>query len=829
MVDLRRKFLDYFASKNHTIEPSAPLVPEDPTLLFNSAGMVPFKDYFLGTATGLSRAASCQLCLRTTDIERVGSTKRHLTFFEMLGNFSFGDYFKNEAIEWAWEFLTQEAGISEKNLWASVYKDDHEAKEIWRRYLPESKIIPLGDDSNFWTMGPTGPCGPCAEIYWDFGADQGCPSPCLPGCDNCERYLEIWNLVFTQFDRQTDGKLKPLARKNIDTGMGLERIVSIVENRDTLSTSLFEPLGSATEDLLKIRRQDHVRAVRILADHARSSWFLLAHGIFPSNVGRGYVLRRLIRRAAKEARMLGSRGPFLSLLGDAVREVFKNDYPNICERFAAVRSILADEEARFEQTLETGLDFLKEEISQIKTSGRRIFSGRSAFRLYDTYGFPVEMIDEVLRQEKFSLDTGAFDAEREKAREISRQSWRGSGDQKTVNYSDISRRLKISPSVFTGYENLESRAKVVAIVDREGIPVVSAKTGEDVDIILDQTPFYAQGGGQQGDSGRLIWPSGEAAVIDTISPQEGLIVHKSKILFGTIGQDEDVGARVDQQRRRQTSRHHSATHLTHWALRKILGTQVAQAGSQVTSDKLRLDFTYPSSIKGKILNDVEGLVQEAIASNISRERRVLSLAEARSQGAMTLFNEKYGEKVYVVRFGEAYEACGGTHVENTAEINGFKIIKESSVAAGVRRVEAVAGVAYLKWQEGQSSQGAVAAGKRVAPQMTAGEVAWQVKEGVTSRKIPYRLKTCVGATIDILRGVVDRERREFKGIILAVSRQNGKSSFVLGIHPALIAHGFSALALAQELTKKHGGGCGGRPDFCQGALETPISEDIDWL
>ncbi|MEK6544825.1 MAG: alanine--tRNA ligase, partial [Elusimicrobiota bacterium] len=795
--EIRRLYLDFFKQKGHDVRPSAPLVPQDPTLLFNSAGMVPFKNYFLGKATDLTRAASCQLCLRTTDIERVGTTTRHLTFFEMLGNFSFGDYFKAEAILWAWEFLTRKdfLNLPKERLSVTIFKDDDEAMTLWNTTAPGTAVVRLGDDTNFWTMGPTGPCGPCSEIYWDRGVALGCgKATCAAGCDDCERYVEIWNLVFTGFDKQEDGSLRPLAKKNIDTGMGLERLTTVVEGQDSFSTTLFLSLLQATQDILSKPYQGNEKAMRIIADHCRASWFLLAEGLLPGNEGRSYILRRLIRRAARQAKLLDYHGPVLAKLAPAVKDIFASAYPEHCEKFDSVKIVLEEEEKNFERTLASGCDVLDQAIHKAKALGKTTITGAAAFELYDTYGFPVEMTNERLAEEGMGMpDMREFEVQRLRAKEVSKQSWKGSKMKMAVDYAGIKSKLGLMDVKFLGYDRLEAQTTVIAMLDLEGHPVKEAKAGSSVEVVLSETPFYPESGGQVGDKGTLSWPDGVAQVEDVQKPMNGLIVHMVIITSGTLAVASDVRAQVAKSVRFQTAKHHTATHLLHWALRKLLGTQVTQAGSRVADDKLRFDFTHPSTLKGKALDDIESLVQEQIAKDFKRERKLIGIDEAKKSGAVMLFNEKYGDKLFVVRFGESLEACGGTHVLSTGELGRFKIVKESSVAAGVRRIEAAAGGAIDSFEAAKTQSAPMTKKEPVAVQDI---VEGGYLEATTPKGIPYRLRMLETAPIQHLRMAADKDRQGFQGLVFEGVKANGKLGFVIA--------GPRAQETAKALTAKFG-------------------------
>ncbi|MBI4668118.1 MAG: alanine--tRNA ligase [Elusimicrobia bacterium] len=845
-LDIRNKFLSFFEQNGHKPFPSAPLVPQDPTLLFTSAGMVPFKNRFLGIEKGVPRATSVQLCMRTSDIDRVGFTKRHLTFFEMLGNFSFGDYFKEGAIDYAWKFLTEELNLPKNRLWVTVYAEDDEAERLWRRHNP-TKLLRLGKDSNFWAMGPTGPCGPCSEIHWDFGEESGCGPDCNPGHDNCERFLEIWNLVFMQFDRQTDSQLVPLTKPCVDTGMGMERLACVMQGKNSVfETDLFlnEAMGSGLHlSLAEQVTNEDLTPLRIITDHLRASVFLVSQGIVPSNEGRGYILRRLIRRAMRHGK---TKQPFLGALAadfanlpafQAYQESFKN--------LSGIQNIIKTEEEKFLETLERGKEFIDELSRQAIQTNKRLLAGDQVFRLYETYGYPLELVTEIAKEQNLKVDLEGFERAKENAKEIARKGWKGSGAESVGPYVKLKQDLNLPDVTFTGYETLTSEAKVLALitnfsndpltlprVSRTGLPAglpspsrveglnkgETAVAGQEVGIILSATPFYAESGGQVGDTGKITSPNAAAEVSATIKPIEGLILHKAKISKGTLTVGDEVAAEVDQTARAAIARHHSTAHLLHWALRKLVGNHIVQAGSYVGSDKFRLDFTHNSSLKGKALEDIEKLVNEAIKADAKRDRKEMPLEEAREAGAMTLFNEKYGEKVFVVRFGESIEACGGTHVLSTGEIGRFKILKESSVAAGVRRIEGICGEALALWEKKEAERRRGGKAERQKPKETVVLGKAQTLEGKTTNSVAYKIQVFDSGDLNALRPLCDQERKTFAGIVIQAAVLNEKMSFVLGLHTDLTDKGLDGAAIAKSLSQKLGGSAGGRKDFAQGGF-----------
>lgn len=685
--EIRQKFIEFFKERGHEVVPSSPLIPkDDPTLLFTNAGMVQFKKIFLGEEVRpYKRAVSCQKCMRAggkhNDLENVGYTARHHTFFEMLGNFSFGDYFKEEAIAYAWEFVTQELSLPKDRLYATVFKEDEEAVRLWKKIagFSEERIIRLGEKDNFWMMGDTGPCGPCSEIIYDQGEAFSCGRPdCKPGCD-CDRFLEIWNLVFMQYERFPDSTLKPLPKPSIDTGMGLERITAVVQevpsNYDTdLFADLMKVLSDLTGRTFKENKDTEV-AFRVIADHVRASVFLISEGIMPSNEGRGYVLRRIIRRAERFGKILGLKEPFLYKLVDPVVIKYGDTYPEVREEKGVAEKVLKIEEERFLETLNFGLEILEREVASLKSRNERFIPGELLFKLYDTYGFPYDLVRDYVLTLGFELDLAGFEALREKAREESRKSWRGALERIPEEIKKLVQEGV--QTLFVGYDETKTKGKIVALAGDY--------------LITDITPFYPEGGGQVADKGFIIGKEGKAVVIDVQKVGE-VIYHKIKVLSGNFEMGEEVELEVDRERRANTARHHTATHLLHAALRRVLGSHVRQAGSLVEPERFRFDFTHFQALTEEELNEVEKLVNTWILENYPVEIKWVRREEAEALGALAFFEEKYGEIVRVVKINEiSCELCGGTHVSSTGQIGLFKILSESSVASGVRRIEAVAG------------------------------------------------------------------------------------------------------------------------------------------
>jgi alanyl-tRNA synthetase len=844
---LRQGFLDFYAKRGHTARPSAPLIPQgDASLMFNSAGMVPFKPYFLGLKKDLKRATTCQKCFRTTDIDRVGMTLRHLTFFEMLGNFSFGDYFKPDAIAWAWELLTQEFGFDAKLLYPTVYTDDAEAEALWKKLPIKNSVTRLGDESNFWSSGPTGPCGPCSEIYVDRGAHLGCgKSTCAVGCD-CDRYTEIWNLVFMQYDRQADGSLKPLPSKNIDTGAGLERVTFAIQGKNSpFETDLFMPIIDRARGILGVdpsRDETAARAYRVIADHSRAATMLMSEGIIPSNVDRGYVLRRLIRRALRYGQLLGVDGPFLHELVPATVEIFQHGYPELKDAQAQVQSTLKVEEEKFLETLQRG----EAELNKLISGGG--LNGEKAFWLYETFGFPFELTQEIVQQKGLQLDMDGFEKAKEKASETARASWKGSGEKQLSAVV-----AGASKTEFVGYTSLEATAAVV-------------KSAPGL-VVLDKTPFYAEGGGQVGDAGVIVWQDGkrEDEIADT-QKQNDIFVHilaDSKLV---IPAGEKVSVRVDAARRKRIRPHHTATHLMNEALKRVLGAHIRQAGSYVGPDKLRFDFTHPKPLSQEELARIEKLVNDEIKAAEPVTPQEFPVARVKELGATTLLGEDYGSHPRFLLIGKggwkqpmerfSLELCGGTHVDNTAEIGAFKIVKESSVSAGVRRIEALAGDAVSEFaakraadeakkkaQERSQREELVRELSQLDPSAKPGADMNALKLQISNakqkklaaaaeagRKIVEvkGVKVCAqrfeGADAKQLRPLSDKIKGELgSGLVFLASSGGGKLSFVLAATPDLASKGVDAARIAKQFAGANGGSAGGRADFAQGGVA-----DTDW-
>ncbi|WP_243372078.1 alanine--tRNA ligase [Geotalea sp. SG265] len=716
--EIREKFFKFFEERGHAVVESSNLIPRnDPTLLFTNAGMNQFKDLFLGLEKrDYVRACSSQKCVRAggkhNDLENVGRTARHHTFFEMLGNFSFGDYFKKEAIAFAWEFLTKELKLDKDRLYVTVYKDDDEAAEIWHRQegVPVERIYRFGEKDNFWSMGDTGPCGPCTEIFWDNGPGTGCGSPtCEVGCD-CDRYMEIWNNVFMQFNRDASGTLTPLPKPSVDTGMGLERISAVMQGvTSNYDTDLLQGIIRHVEKLSgKHYRQDEKDDVsmRVIADHSRAITFLICDGVLPSNEGRGYVLRRIMRRAARHAKMLGFAEPVLYRIVDAVNGMMGGAYPELLEREEYVKKVIHAEEERFIETLDRGLSILNEEVALLKKLAGTVLPGEVVFRLYDTFGFPVDLTADIVANEGLTIDEDGFALCMEKQRLQARENWKGSGEE---GLAEIYKSLhgRGIRSSFVGYHEQTAYSPITAIV-REGREVAEATAGEEVEVIVDTTPFYGASGGQAGDTGTISTGNAHLKVIGASKPFADLTVHRALVEKGAVKVGDAADLRVLTSERNATARNHTATHLLQSALRRVVGDHVKQAGSLVTADRLRFDFTHFSAMTAEELRRVENVVNGFIMDNTEVTSVEMAAAEAMQSGATALFGEKYGERVRVVSVGEvSSELCGGTHVRAAGDIGLFKIVGEAGIAAGVRRIEAVTGsgaVEYVQQLEDEQKQ-----------------------------------------------------------------------------------------------------------------------------
>ena len=846
--ELRQKYLQFFAGKEHLILPSYPLIPDnDPSLLLIGAGMAPFKPFFTGKMKPPQlRIATSQRCIRTGDIENVGRTARHHTFFEMLGNFSFGDYFKKEAIAWAWEFVTKELGLAPDKLWITIYTDDDEAFEIWNKDigLPPERIIRMED--NFWEIG-TGPCGPCSELYVDLGEERGCGKPdCAVGC-NCDRYLEIWNLVFTQFDRDEAGNYTPLAKKNIDTGAGLERIASVLQNKKSnFETDLLFPI---IEHAMKVAGVEYGQAVRtdislkVIADHARSVTVMISDGILPSNEGRGYVMRRLLRRAVRHGRLLGIEKPFLVDIVDVVAEIFRQPYPDIGEKRDYIKKVIQLEEARFGETLAQGTELLTQHIETVKAAGGEILDGAITFKLYDTFGFPWELTAEILEEHGLKLDKAGFDQAMTEQRERARAA-RHEADV-AVSIPDLSGLASQKLTV-----DYSATAATVVCMFREGRIVEETRDGEEVAVILDVTSFYAEGGGQVGDNGVLTGPLGKLEVVTTRKLPDGTVYHLGTVTEGFLKQGDKVQLELGQERKAAITRNHTATHLLHAALRETLGSHVNQAGSYVGPDRLRFDFSHFAAMSPQELATVEQAVNRSILINASIGVLETSQEMAKQMGAMALFGEKYGEKVRVVVVGDiSKELCGGTHVAATGEIGLFKIVAESSIGSGLRRIEAVTGLAALDYANQREAMLEAAAqllktrpeelvsrleqalnhSKELEKELAAvqlqqakGVVQGLLQQVAEIKSVPMVAAAVEASDMDTLRSMADMVRDSLKtGVVVLGAVVGDKVNFVAMAGKEAVGRGAHAGNIVKEVSAAAGGGGGGRPEMAQAGGKNP--------
>ena len=857
--ELRRMFLDFFESKGHLVMKSFSLVPHnDNSLLLINSGMAPLKPYFTGQEIPpRRRVATCQKCIRTGDIENIGKTARHGTFFEMLGNFSFGDYFKTEAIHWSWEFLTEVVGLDPDRLYPSVYLDDDEAFDIWNKEvgIPAERIFRFGKEDNFWEHG-SGPCGPCSEIYYDRGEKFGCGKPgCTVGCD-CDRYIEVWNNVFSQFDNDGHGNYSELKQKNIDTGMGLERLAVVVQGVDSLFTVDTNKalLDRVCQLAGKEYQKDHETDVslRIVTDHIKSCTFMISDGIMPSNEGRGYVLRRLLRRAARHGRKLGIEGKFLADLSTTVIELSKDGYPELEEKQAMILKVLSEEEDKFNKTIDQGLSILGDMEAEMQTAGEKSLSGANAFKLYDTYGFPLDLTKEILEERGYTVDEDGFAAAMKEQKEKARKA------RKTTNYmgADVTVYQSIDAAVtseFVGYDQLEASSTISVLTTEDEI-VEALTDGQRGTIIADQTPFYGTMGGQQGDVGTISSPNGEFKVEETIHLQGSKIGHVGVMTKGMLRVGEKVNLKVCAENRQLTCKNHSATHLLQKALRMVLGDHVEQAGSYVDAGRLRFDFTHFSAMTPEEIKKTEELVNREIQASLPVVTEVMSLDEAKKTGAMALFGEKYGEKVRVVKMGDfSVELCGGTHVSNTSSIASFKILSETGIAAGVRRIEALTSQGLIRHYEEVEEQlhQAAKTAKTTPAALNAkieslleeirslsseneklknklaneslGDVASQVKE-IEGLKV---LATKVdGVDMNGLRNLGDQMKNQLgECVVVMASVQDGKVNLMATATDGAQKRGAHAGNLIKAIAGLVGGGGGGRPGMAQAGGKNPAGID----
>ena len=864
--EIRRRYLEFFHRHQHEIVESGPIIPpNDPTLLFTNAGMVQFKKLFLGEEKrAYSRATTCQKCLRVSgkhnDLENVGRTARHHTFFEMLGNFSFGDYFKREAITWAWEFVNGELELPKEKLWVTVFRDDDEAAAIWAEVanLPADRIVRMGEKDNFWTMGDSGPCGPCSEIYVDQGEDMSCGPDCGIGKCDCDRFLEIWNLVFTQFDQSADGTRVALANPNIDTGMGLERMAAVAQGkRSNFDCDLFQEIIQYAASLANVSysfsapdTNDVDTALRVIADHSRSAAFLVAGGVLPSNEGRGYVLRRLIRRALRFATLMGVNEPFMHKVARKVTEVMGDAYPELIEHADFIARAVHEEEQRFSLTLAKGLELLDEELAALKAAGKTQIPGEFCFKLYDTYGFPLDIVTDVAEKRGFTADAAGFEKHMTEQRKRAREHQKKGGLLGQADGANVFKPLLDAgvSSTFVGYERLTEKSPITLLLNGAGEQVNDLGEGDTGYAITATTPFYGEGGGQAGDMGTLASLSGEAKVLTTHKPAPTLLVHEIEVTRGELHKGGEATLTVDADQRKSTARNHTCTHLLHAALRRALGTHVKQEGSLVDPHRLRFDFSHIAALTPEELAAVERDVNRAIMADLPVTAKEMPVAEAMASGAMALFGDKYGDIVRVLTVSgaekgepESVELCGGTHLERTGEAGAFMIVSESGVASGTRRIEAVTGwntyaqaveqraelaalAGQLKARPGQLAERVAAlqsdvkklrkaSEKAAAAPVTGADLAASAQEVNGVRLLAAKLDN---VPVKALREIMDdvRSRLSENAVACLATAEDGKVGLLLYVSKDL--HGkFTAPALIKDVAAPCGGSGGGRPDMAQ--------------
>ena len=862
--EVRKVFLEYFEKHHHQIVKSSSLVPQDdPTLLFTNAGMVQFKRVFLGEEKrNYVRATTSQKCVRAggkhNDLENVGYTARHHTFFEMLGNFSFGDYFKENATEFAWDLITNGYGLPSDKLWVSIYLDDDEAHQIWHRNIgvPEDRIVRFGEEDNFWSMGDTGPCGPCSEIHYDRGEAFGCDRPdCKVGCE-CDRYLEIWNLVFMQFNRDADGNMTPLPKPSIDTGLGLERMVSLMQDTPTnYETDLFLPIMQKVEALSGKQRGTSFEAdvaMKVIADHSRAAAFLVGDGVLPSNEGRGYVLRRILRRAIRYGRNIGLSRPFLHETSNLVFDLMEPAYPELKEASAFIQNVIENEEVRFSETLDHGLRLLNDSLAELREKNITEVPGELVFKLYDTYGFPVDIVRDVVRDESFTLDMGGFETEMEKQREQSRSV------TAFTKIIDAYKRLSaegIQPE-FVGYDSISGQGRVLTLV-KDGGEVEKAVKGSEVEIVTDVTPFYGGAGGQVGDIGKIEGVSSnrdlEIIISDTLKDPTGLIIHKGIVQSGEIKKGDTVTLAVDKSARVATARNHTATHILHSVLRRVLGDHVKQAGSLVAPDRLRFDFTHFSPVKTDTRITIEDLVNERIQENAAVQIEEMAADEAFKTGAMALFEEKYGDRVRVISLADfSMELCGGTHIRYTGDIGLFKIVDESSIAAGVRRIEAFTGKAALEYTQTirrNLHEAALlvrdkpeALPDRIQNIMSHQKALEKEVESLKSKMAALsaestddEVKSINGVNVLVkkvavdspgaMRNLADKFKEKISSGVMVLGSASGNKALMITIVSQDLVGRFHAGKIVKEIAAVVGGSGGGRPDMAQAGGSRPEKLD----
>lgn len=851
--NIRSKYLEFFKSKNHLIEHSYSLIPKnDKSLLLIAAGMAPLKKYFTGVEEPPSkRIATCQKCVRTNDIENVGVTSRHFTFFEMLGNFSFGDYFKREAINWAWEFMTEVMKIDENKLWVSVYEKDEEAYNIWNNEINinETRIVKLGKKDNFWEL-EVGPSGPCSEIYYDRGEKYSCNDPnCKPGCD-CDRYVEVWNLVFTQYDKDTNGNYNPLPNPNIDTGMGLERMGVVLQDKETVFD--IEPLSTIIREIEKVsdyKYKSDVKkdvSIRIICDHIRAVTFMIGDGIMPSNEGRGYVLRRLLRRAARHGKLLGINKYFLTDLAFSVIELWKKSYPELEDKQEYIVKVIKIEEEKFGNTINQGLEILQNEMGKIISENIKILPGQVAFKLYDTYGFPLELTEEILTENGMSVDKEEFISKMEKQRQRARNARETIG---TEAWTGTEIKIDAKETEFVGYNNLSTKSEILSIYVNNNENNEICENDEGL-IILNKTPFYAESGGQIGDKGFILSNNSKAEVVDTIKGNGSVFLHKVKVLEGKFKRGMVIDAVVNKNTRSNTEKNHSTTHILHSILKDVLGDHVNQAGSLVTDSKLRFDYTHFESISKETISEIEDKVNNIIFEGLDIKTQIIQLEEAKKSGVTALFDEKYGDNVRVVNIGDvSKELCGGTHVDNTLKIGLFKILSEGGIASGVRRIEAITGEYALNYlNEANDIIDKISIIYKSTREKILDKVESIKNELKEKEKEILKLKNELikseleniiddfevingvklfthkfdNVEANELRETADKIKNKNEScIILLASVINTKVLLVSLVTDDLIKKGYKAGDIVKEAAKITGGGGGGRPNFAQAGGKNP--------
>ncbi|MBQ1396004.1 MAG: alanine--tRNA ligase [Eubacterium sp.] len=849
--DIRKAFREFYVSKGHYPAKSASLIPQnDKSLLLINSGMAPLKRYFAGVDTPpAKRMTTCQKCLRTGDIDNVGKTARHGTFFEMLGNFSFGDYFKEQSLTWGWEFIKDVLELPEDKVWATVYEDDDQAVEIWKKLgMPEERIVRLGKDDNFWEIG-LGPCGPCSEIYYDRGPEYGCGKPdCKPGCD-CDRYVEFWNHVFTQFSKEEDGSYSDLAHPNIDTGMGLERIACIMQGVDSIFD--IDTIRYILDGVLEMSGVEYEKegtektdvSVRIVTDHLRAMVFMIADGIIPSNEGRGYVLRRLIRRAARHGKLLGIKGGFLTDLADRVIEVSGEAYPELVEKKDYIKKNIDIEEKKFQATLDQGVNVLDGYIKEMQEQGLTVLDGEKTFKLYDTYGFPPEVTEDILADYGFTADQEGFAANMQKQKEQAR-----AGRRDTAQVAWEKAGIDVPQTHFLGYRMSDCEGTVLAVTV-DGEPVETLKEGQTGTVYLDQTVFYAESGGQIYDTGFMYTKNGKAEVTG-VTKSNNVFAHEVKVVEGTLSIHDNAECRIDQPRRHRVARNHTATHLLQAALRQVVGDHVQQAGSYVSDQMLRFDFTHYEALTKEQIAQVEALVNEKIDEFLTVTMQETTIDEARKKGAMALFGEKYGDVVRMVSCGDfSIELCGGTHVGNTGEIGAFKLLSETGVASGVRRIEAVTGTGVMAILNGDQAilEEASQALKCAKDQVPARAKALNEELKAANREIAAYKKAEMGSAADSmladakeiggvrlvtrkfedtdvsdLRTLSDDLKKDNQNLAMVFAAVNGgKLVFLVSLTDDLVAKGLHAGKMIKEIAAACGGGGGGKANMAQAGAKDP--------